>query len=87
MPHLTNDQGPFRAEFTDDTLTEFTGDTLTWASNALTFETVDEAIDYARDLFMRWLGARAWRVVPTSHPQREEVDLAQDDEDGFPNSG
>ena len=80
MPHLTNDQGPFRAEF------QASGE-YNWATNSMRFDTVDEAVAHARDLFLRWFGARAWRVVPDSVPLHEAVDMAQDDEDGYPNSG
>ena len=35
-----------------------------WCGNALTFETRDEAEEYARDLARRWVLVREWRVVP-----------------------
>ena len=34
-----------------------------WASNALTFDTAEEAEHYAKDLFMRWTAVRYWRVI------------------------
>lgn len=34
-----------------------------WAGNSLTFETIELAETYARDLFMRWTAVRQWRVV------------------------
>jgi len=34
-----------------------------WTSNALRFDTEDEAKDYARDLTSRWTAVRDWRVV------------------------
>ncbi len=37
--------------------------TGTWCGNALTFDTVDKAKDYARDLYSRWTAVREWRVV------------------------
>lgn len=69
----------YRADFTDDD--------RTWASNALRFNTQDEAVEYARDLFGRWFGARAWRVVPDTVPQREPVDHDQDKVNNYPGSG
>jgi len=35
----------------------------TWAGNGLKFETTQEAEEYARDLFSRWLAVQEWRVV------------------------
>ncbi len=37
----------------------------TWAANSLRFQTVQQAEDYARDLFSRWTAVRKWRVVPS----------------------
>ena len=34
-----------------------------WVGNALTFTTVKEAETYARNLAMRWILVREWRVV------------------------
>ena len=34
-----------------------------WASNALRFDSVESAEDYAHDLAMRWTAVRDWRVV------------------------
>lgn len=38
--------------------------TGTWAGNALTFDTTEEAELYAQDLAARWTAVRDWRVVP-----------------------
>lgn len=35
----------------------------TWTGNALLFPTLEEAEEYARDLFMRWTSVKFWRVV------------------------
>ena len=35
----------------------------TWCGNGLEFNTVDEAKNYAVDLFSRWTSVRQWRVV------------------------
>jgi hypothetical protein len=48
------------------------GETV-WASNALRFDTEEEADTYARDLYIRWTGMASWRVVPASTPEREEI--------------
>lgn len=48
------------------------GETI-WVSNALRFDTEAEAEAYARDLFARWMGMQAWRVVPESTPERERI--------------
>ena len=34
-----------------------------WYSNALRFDTFEEAEVYAKDLFSRWLATTEWRVV------------------------
>lgn len=34
-----------------------------WCGNGITFDTVDEAKKYARDLMSRWMAVRDWRVV------------------------
>ena len=44
-----------------------------YASNALTFSTVEDAEAYARDLYGRWTMLEAWRVVPVSTPEREAI--------------
>jgi len=36
-----------------------------WCGNALRFDSIDEAKEYARDLFARWTLVREWRVVDT----------------------
>lgn len=64
----------FRVDCTDDN--------RTWASNALTFETEEEAEQYAVDLGCRWHALRGWRVVPVDHPQREAVDYDADHDAG-----
>ncbi len=33
-----------------------------WVGNALTFDTMEKAEDYARNLSMRWTAVRQWRV-------------------------
>jgi hypothetical protein len=40
----------------------------TFATNALRFATKEEAEAYARNLFMRWLGASEWKVEPDTDP-------------------
>jgi hypothetical protein len=47
-----------------------------WASNALRFDTVEEAKDYAHDLYSRWIGMDMARVVDESVPERQPVDLS-----------
>ena len=34
-----------------------------WATNAMVYSSQSEAIDAAKDLFMRWTAVRKWRVV------------------------
>lgn len=41
-----------------------------WATNALRFDTVGEAEDYARDLYSRWMLADVLTVVPEDTPER-----------------
>ena len=42
-----------------------------WASNALTFDTRENALAYARDLAGRWTLVDKWRAVEISTPVRE----------------
>lgn len=53
--------GNFKAEVIAD-------NSGTWAGNALRFATRDEAERYARDLEMRWMAVRQWRVVESDDP-------------------
>lgn len=46
---------------------------VNYASNALTFETEEDAEAYARDLYSRWTMLASWRVVPVSTPEREAI--------------
>ena len=46
----------------------------TWSSNALTFDTAEEAEQYADQLLIRWTGADAARVVPVDTPKHERVE-------------
>ena len=47
-----------------------------YASNALTFDAVEDAEAYANDLYGRWTMLKAWRVVPVDTPEREEIEAA-----------
>ena len=49
-----------------------------WATNALRFDTVEEATAYAKDLLGRWMQPDLARVAESDTPDRETVDL--DDE-------
>lgn len=49
-----------------------------WATNALRFETTQEASDYASDLAGRWMSVLAARVVSEETPDREPIDLTDD---------
>lgn len=44
-----------------------------WHTNALRFDTREEAEAYARDLAGRWMLVISWRVVDDSTPLREAV--------------
>jgi hypothetical protein len=58
---MTTQEKPYKVEVVADRTNEFYG-------NALTFETIETAIEYARDLMSRWMLVTNWRVVhiPTS---------------------
>jgi hypothetical protein len=43
-----------------------------WCSNGMRFETADEAYRYAKDLEMRWMAVRQWRVVETSEEEAQQ---------------
>lgn len=49
----------YKVEVVADSTKKFYG-------NGLTFATIQEAIDYARDLYSRWLLVENWRVVQIS---------------------
>ena len=63
-------EGPWRCDVTDD-MSE-------WASNALRFDSEDDALAYGSELSGRWMGVKAYRAVPSDHAQREPVDTAAD---------
>jgi hypothetical protein len=51
----------------------------TWATNALEFDTPEQATLYARDLYSRWTMVDKLRIVPVSHPKREPYEPGSDD--------
>lgn len=51
-----------------------------WNTNALRFETRDDALEYARDLAHRWLLVTHWRAVDESVPLTQSY--AEGSEDG-----
>lgn len=61
-----SDEAKFRVDVTDDK--------ISWASNALLFDTHEEAVAYAGDLSARWTAVKAARVVTASTPEREPYD-------------
>jgi hypothetical protein len=50
------------------------GSPQVWFSNALRFETYEEASAYVCDLACRWTLVRRGRVVEDSTPEKEPVD-------------
>lgn len=44
-----------------------------WTGNALTFDTVEKAKQYADNLFMRWTAVREWRVIEETPEGQVEV--------------
>jgi hypothetical protein len=42
-----------------------------WSNNALTFDSEQAATDYGNNLYSRWMGMDAFRVVPDSTPKCE----------------
>lgn len=34
-----------------------------WATNAMTYDTVEIAVEAAEDLFSRWTGVKFWRIM------------------------
>lgn len=46
----------------------------TWAGNALRFDDIDSAAEYARDLFARWTLVTAWRVLDEDGTQVKGAD-------------
>lgn len=73
MSHET--EGPWRVDYTDDN--------RGWASNVERFDTKEEAEDRAVQKSWSWLTLRGYRIVPSDHPQREEVDYAATADAGF----
>lgn len=68
MPNYKT-EGPYRAEV------KVYGENH-WATNALRFDTPEEAEAYARDLYARWTQVQEARVVPSDTPDREPHDPA-----------
>lgn len=50
----------------------------TWATNALRFDTEEDATIYAKELLGRWMGADIARVVTSDTPDREDIDLSDE---------
>lgn len=75
MPEYST-EGPWRVDI------QGPGETH-WASNALRFETKEEAEEYAVQKSWSWFTMKGYRVVPTDHPQREAVDYEATAEAGF----
>ena len=46
-----------------------------WSGNAMKYDTEEEAKDWLRDLSGRWFGFNISRVVPTSVPTNQKIDL------------
>lgn len=42
-----------------------------WYTNALRFDTPEEAKEEAQSRFSRWTMPAAWRVVPSDYPEKE----------------
>ena len=63
MIHYSNDsnQGTFRVEVIADNSGKFCG-------NGMTFDTSEEARDYAVDLHWRWTAVKSWRVMERVMP-------------------
>jgi len=64
--------GQFRAEILAS------GET-NWTSNALTFDTREHAIEYARNLAGRWMQVEKWRAVEISAPERQAYQSGSED--------
>jgi hypothetical protein len=50
-----------------------------WATNALEFDTPEEATTFARDLYSRWVQVEKLRIVPVSRPRGEPYEPGSDD--------
>lgn len=57
---MNQTEGRFAVEVIADSSGKFCG-------NALRFDTVDAAKDYAIDLYARWTLVREWRVIDTEN--------------------
>lgn len=44
----------------------------TWATNAMEYDSEDDAKRAGSDLADRWLAVVDWRVVPTTTPRRQQ---------------
>lgn len=49
-----------------------------WSSNAMEYDTEEEAKDWLRGLATRWFGYDMSRVVPTTVPKGQPVDMEND---------
>lgn len=62
-------EGAFKAQFAG------VGEDV-WSGNGITFDTKEEATEYAKSKLFSWTGADVARVVPTATPTWESVDLS-----------
>lgn len=67
MKHGMAQQAEVSKPYKVDVIADSSG---TWAGNALRFETIEEAKDYATDLYSRWTLVSQMRVV---HVETDEV--------------
>ena len=44
-----------------------------WTGNGLRFDTLDEATDYAKNLYSRWTAVSKWRVVDSEGNSVKEM--------------
>lgn len=63
-------EGPWRSEVTDDL--------RGWASNALRYDTREQAMAAGAELSGRWMAVKAYRAVLADHPQREAFDAREE---------
>ena len=71
MANIPDDpEGAWRSEISDDL--------IGWASNAKRYASKDDALDAGAELSQRWFAVKAYRAVPSDHPQREAFDAREE---------
>ena len=60
-----------------------TDDNITYSTNSLEFNTIEEALNHARDVYRRWLGCKGYEILPLDDKYHGHVDASIVGEDAL----